>query len=358
MMVFSSSAVDLVAQGSSPWSQVIRQSIYAVFGLLLALLAVRISVDHYRNWSTWFLIVSQGVQLLTRTPLGRSANGNEGWISIGGVSMQPAELLKLALCLWLPQALIEAQRQVGKDSDLKGLAKAYAKPAAGFIISFLLIMLGKDLGTAMIIVIIGFVAFLVSGFPLRWLLSLAVLGMAAVIGISVYGNSNRTQRIMAAYGKCSEDDIQGVCYQSIHGLYAMASGGLTGVGLGNSREKWNYLPEAHNDFIFAVIGEELGFVGAAMLILVFVVMGWCMLRIALTTKDRYAGMVLICLDVWLVGQALVNICVVLGLLPVIGLPLPFVSAGGTALISCLASAGVALKMIRTQPDVMAATDGS
>ena len=165
MMVFSSSAVDLVAQGSSPWSQVIRQSIYAVFGLLLALLAVRISVDHYRNWSTWFLIVSQGVQLLTRTPLGRSANGNEGWISIGGVSMQPAELLKLALCLWLPQALIEAQRQVGKDSDLKSLAKAYAKPAAGFIVSFLLIMLGKDLGTAMIIVIIGFVDFLVSRLP-------------------------------------------------------------------------------------------------------------------------------------------------------------------------------------------------
>ena len=119
MMVFSSSAVDLVAQGSSPWSQVIRQTIYAVLGLLLALLAVRISIDHYRNWSTWFLIASQGIQLLTRTPLGRSANGNEGWISIGGISMQPAELLKLALCLWLPQAVIEAQRQAGKDCELK-----------------------------------------------------------------------------------------------------------------------------------------------------------------------------------------------------------------------------------------------
>lgn len=358
MMVFSSSSVDLVAQGSSPWSQVVRQTVYCVIGLVIAFAAQRIKVEDYQRWSLAFLVFSQFFQLLTRTPLGRSANGNQGWISIGGISMQPAEMLKLALCTWLPQALIEAQREIREGKTPTHPWTPYLTPICGFVLSFGLIMLGRDLGTAMIIVIIGFVAFLVSGFPLRWLLSLAVVGLVGIIGFSVMGNGNRTQRIMAAYGKCSADDIQGVCYQSIHGLYAMASGGLSGVGLGNSREKWNYLPEAHNDFIFAVIGEELGFFGAALVILAFIIMGWCMLRIALTTKNRYAGMVLVCLDVWLVGQALINICVVLGLLPVIGLPLPFVSAGGTALIMCLMAAGVALRMIRTQPDVKALVTGA
>lgn len=358
MMVFSSSSVDLVAQGSSPWSQVIRQTVYCVIGLVIAFAAQRIKVENYQRWSLAFLVFSQFFQLLTRTPLGRSANGNQGWISIGGISMQPAEMLKLALCIWLPQALTEAQREIREGKDPAHPWTPYLTPICGFVLSFGLIMLGRDLGTAMIIVIIGFVAFLVSGFPLRWLLSLAVVGLVGIIGFSVMGNGNRTQRIMAAYGKCSADDIQGVCYQSIHGLYAMASGGLSGVGLGNSREKWNYLPEAHNDFIFAVIGEELGFFGAALVILAFIIMGWCMLRIALTTKNRYAGMVLVCLDVWLVGQALINICVVLGLLPVIGLPLPFVSAGGTALIMCLMAAGVSLRMIRTQPDVKAVVTGA
>lgn len=357
MMVFSSSSVDLVAQGSSPWSQVIRQAIYCLVGLACAFVAQRIKVESYQRWSMVFLVFSQFTQLLTRTPLGRSANGNQGWISIGGISMQPAEMLKLALCIWLPQALIVAQHEIRDGKDPTHPWTPYLKPIIGFVLSFGLIMLGKDLGTAMIIVIIGFVAFLVSGFPLKWLLSLAALGLAGIVGFSVMGNGNRTQRILAAYGECSADDIQGVCYQSIHGLYAMASGGLTGVGLGNSREKWNYLPEAHNDFIFAVIGEELGFFGAVLVIVAFIAMGWCMLRIALTTENRYAGMVLVCLDVWLVGQALINICVVLGLLPVIGLPLPFVSAGGTALIMCLVSAGVALSMIRTQPDVNAIATG-
>lgn len=358
MMVFSSSSVDLVAQGSSPWSQVLRQGVYCLIGLVIAFLAARMKVECYKRWSLGFLLLGQFFQLLTRTPLGRSANGNQGWISIAGISMQPAEMLKLALCIWLPQALMTAQKETRESKDQSHPWLPYLKPIIGFVMSFILIMLGKDLGTAMIIVIIGFVAFLISGFSLWWLLSFGLVGLAGIIFFSVMGNGNRTQRIMAAYGKCSPEDVQGVCYQSIHGLYAMASGGLTGVGLGNSREKWNYLPEAHNDFIFAVIGEELGFFGAALVILAFIIMGWCMIRIALTTRDRYAGMVLICLTTWLVGQALINICVVLGLLPVIGLPLPFVSAGGTALILCLAAAGVALRMIRTQPDVQAAISGT
>ena len=136
-------------------------------------------------------------------------------------------------------------------------------------------------------------------------------------------------------------------------MYAMGSGGLLGVGLGNSREKWGYLPAAHNDFIFAIIGEELGFVGAGLLILGFVTMGWCLVVVALQARDVYPRMVLVCIAGWIVGQALINICVVLKILPVIGLPMPFVSSGGSALIMCLIAAGVAVQMMKQQPDVAA-----
>ena len=129
--------------------------------------------------------------------------------------------------------------------------------------------------------------------------------------------------------------------------------GLLGVGIGNSREKWNYLPAAHNDFIFAIICEETGFIGGALVILLFVVIGWCLIAMALQMRDRYASMVLICIAAWLVGQGLVNIAVVVGLLPVMGVPMPFVSAGGSSLIMCLAAAGAAVSMMREHPQVKA-----
>ena len=146
------------------------------------------------------------------------------------------------------------------------------------------------------------------------------------------------------------------CYQSIHAKYALASGGFAGVGLGNSREKWNYLPEAHNDFIFAIIGEELGFVGAIVIIIMFVLIGWCLECIALQSKDRYTSIALVSIAVWIVGQAIINIMVVIGLLPVMGVPMPFVSAGGSSLIMCLTAAGVAISMMRQETQIASATN--
>ena len=158
---------------------------------------------------------------------------------------------------------------------------------------------------------------------------------------------------MATYQTCSTADMQGVCYQAVHGKYAMASGGLLGVGIGNSGEKWGYLPEAHNDFIYAIIGEETGFVGASLVILLFLVLGWCMLVVALQSQDRYITLVLASITVWIVGQAFVNIGVVVGLFPVMGVPLPFVSAGGSSLILCLGAAGVTISMMKQQPQIQA-----
>jgi hypothetical protein len=189
--------------------------------------------------------------------------------------------------------------------------------------------------------------------------------------VFVTGSGNRMQRIHALFSGCQgSDDKLGVCYQVIHGRFALASGGLFGLGLGASREKWSYLPEAQNDFIFAVIGEELGFVGALAVILLFALIAWFLLQVAVQMRPpaerpttavarvadhqrQYARIVLVCITGWICFQALINIMVVLQLAPVIGLPLPFVSAGGTALVSCLTASGVAAAMMREQPQIAA-----
>ena len=156
------------------------------------------------------------------------------------------------------------------------------------------------------LVFIGGVAFLIVGFPGKWM-GVGVLGAVVMVGALAVSSPNRLRRILATYGDCSAADAQSVCYQSIHAKYAIASGGFLGLGIGNSREKWNYLPAAHNDFIFAIIGEETGFVGCAIVLLFFAILAWCMIVIALQVTDRYVAMVLMCVTIWIVGQAMVNI---------------------------------------------------
>lgn len=348
IMVFSSSSVDMVSQGASPWRQALSQGVYCVIGLVMAFIAMHVRCPIYRRLGIAGIGFSMVLQALTLTPLGITQYGNTGWIGIPGVfTLQPAEVMKCALCIWLPSAMIAARKRYEREG-----VKAYLAPGIVYFVCLGLVMLGKDMGTGMIIVAIGIVAFLIGGFPMKWLLAgMAVVGAAAAAFVIL--SPNRLNRVLAAYTACTGSDAQDVCYQSIHARYAIASGGLLGVGIGNSREKWNYLPAAHNDFIFAIICEETGFIGGALVILLFVVIGWCLIAMALQMRDRYASMVLICIAAWLVGQGLVNIAVVVGLLPVMGVPMPFVSAGGSSLIMCLAAAGAAVSMMREHPQVKA-----
>lgn len=348
IMVFSSSTVSLISQGASPWGQVLSQGMYAVIGLCGAVFFLRRRVAFYQRTGAAFMVLSILLQMLTLTPLGRGgeSHGNSGWIYVAGVSMQPAEVTKLALCIWLPGAILAASKRYRRI----GL-RAYLVPCFVYAVSLGLVLLGKDLGTALIIVFIGGAAFLLGGFPAKpfWGLIGVLVGLVLVLVIT---SPNRLNRIFAAYS-CSTSDTRSICYQSNHAQYAMASGGLIGVGLGNSKEKWNYLPAAQNDFIFAIIGEETGFIGAAVVVLLFVVIGWCLLCLSLQAKDRCPSIMMMCIAIWIVGQALVNIGVVVGLFPVLGVPMPFVSAGGSSMIMCLSAAGVAGSLMRAQPQVKA-----
>ena len=320
-------------------------------------------------------------QGLTVTVFGHSAGGHAGWVNVAGLPVQPAEFLKCAICLSLPYVLINASEEArkagkkrrelnidvnkpfgggpdGKSYQDNSLSKKallpYAAPIFIFVVCFIAIMLGKDLGTAMIILIMGVSLLFVAGISWRWLASVTVVSGCIILLANVIFNSNRMVRILAAYSSCSADDVEGVCWQAIHGNYALASGGMFGLGLGNSREKWSYLPAAQTDFILAVIGEELGFVGVCCVILLFIVFAWCIFNMAMRHPVPYNRLVMTVIGVWIVAQALVNIFVVAGYLPVMGLPLPFISYGGSSIIMCLAASGVCLAMAKDQPEIAAA----
>lgn len=357
IMVFSSSAVSAASSGKSPFAESMSQVLFCIIGLVLCLVASRMSMPLYRKGGIAVMGFAILLQSLTFTPLGVDAYGNAGWIGAFGMTFQPAEVTKFALCVWLPNAVAAGTRHYERTKRTgRDLWESYRVVLGIYLVALALVLGGKDLGTALIIMAIGLVAFVFGGFPgkyLAWASIIGAVGVVAMVGLS----ENRRTRILAAYSDCTSPDLQDVCYQSIHARYAIASGGLVGVGLGNSREKWNYLPAAHNDFIFAVIAEETGFFGAMMVILIFVILGWCLIysAVRLHERERYASNVLMCITVWLVGQAFVNIGVVVGVLPVLGVPMPFVSSGGSSMIMCLAASGVAMRMLRLLPEVKADT---
>lgn len=355
VMVFSSSTAKLVGTNQSIWATLARQGVFAVLGYAAFIAVQVVKPSIIEKNSRYFLGIAIGLQALTLSGLGSSAGGNAGWIVVGSLRFQPAEILKFALCIWLPAALLNMKK--ANRTPLKGIKQVipYLGPALIFVLALGLVILGKDVGTAMIVVIIGVSAFFVAGFPVRYMAIAGSFFAFLFFMIFVRGSANRWARIQATYGGCSTREAaqsKAICFQALHGDYALATGGITGVGLGNSREK-SYLPAQDNDYIFAIIGEEIGFIGALVVIVLIMVMAWSLINLSMRHQDMYMQMVLLCFGVWFAAQSFINIFVVLGVLPVMGLPLPFISSGGSALIMCLAGAGVCFKMAREQEDVRA-----
>ncbi|NHT18724.1 putative lipid II flippase FtsW [Cellulomonas sp. IC4_254] len=340
VMVLSSSSVESLASGESPYAVFFSQAQYALMGLPLMWLASRIRPATYQRLAWPLLGVGLFAQLLVYTPLGRGKGGNTGWIFVGGFSAQPSEALKLALVVWL--GMILARKQPLFD-DWKHAAVPALPVAAGAVG---MVLLGHDLGTAIIMLILVAGALFVAGVPMR---IFAGAGIAAAVGVALLAtvSQSRVDRIMNWFtGEC---DVTAGCYQTMHGMQALATGGWFGLGLGQSREKWSYLPEAHNDFIFAIIGEELGLIGTLLVLALFGLLAFAMFRVIARHRDPFAQVVTGGVAAWIIGQALVNMGVVVGLLPVIGVPLPLVSAGGSALITTLVALGVVISFARTEP---------
>lgn len=341
VMVLSSSSVDSLAAGDSPYKVFLNQAQFALMGLPLMIVASRIRPGGYRRIAWPALAVAIFLQLLIFTPLAVGTKGNLNWISLGpGLTIQPSEFSKVALAVWLGVVLARKRDLL---HDWKHVAIP-AGPAVGAVVG--LVMVGKDLGTALIFVLLVAGALFVSGVPMRIFTVLAAT--TAVLVAIAASTSNRAGRIFAIFGSGTADP-SGIGYQTQRGLEALGSGGFAGVGLGASREKWSYLPEAHNDFIFAVIGEELGLLGTLLVLLLFAILGIAMVRIIRRHPEPMVKITTAAIGCWIIGQALINIGVVIGLIPVIGVPLPLVSAGGSALIATMLALGIVISFARDEP---------
>lgn len=342
VMVLSSSTVTSIAAGNSPFAAFLVQARFALIGLPLMLVAARLPVRWYKRLAWPAMIAALG--LLVAVPfIGKIVNGNRNWLVLGPIQFQPSELAKLALAVWLGAVLGRKQHLLGSW----GQALVPGVLGLGAVLG--LVMAGHDLGTALILALLGLGAYWVSGAPTA-MLGLGAVSAALFVGWTFIVNqdsSDRLTRILATYGSTCDEASE--CYQSIHGLYGLGTGGLFGVGLGASREKWKYLPEAHNDFIYSVIGEELGLLGTLLVLALFAVLGVAMARVVRRHPDPFVKITTAAIGCWVVGQAFVNIGVVIGVLPVIGVPLPLVSAGGSALVTTMVALGVVISFARTEP---------
>jgi cell division protein FtsW len=342
VMVLSASSVTSFTESQQFFGGFERQALFAAIGLPLMLLASRAPSVFWKKWAPIALIGAATLQFLTvATPLGYSVNGNQNWIQVGSISFQPSETMKLALVIWLALVLSRKQRVLGDWREVLIPVAPVTVVAVGMVMG------GGDLGTAIILTLMVLGTLFFAGARLLHL-AVAVAGLASLAAIVLFsGGSSRMVRVSAWQAGCvTTDDGLGTCWQTLHGWWALASGGIFGVGLGNSKSKWNWLPEADNDFIFAIIGEELGLLGAIIVLALFVVMLIAFVRIIRANTDPFARIAVSTAMVWLIGQAFVNIAVVLGILPVLGVPLPFISAGGTALISSMIAIGVVLSFAR------------
>jgi len=340
MMVLSASSVEAIAAGESPYSAALKQGLFAAIGVFVMFVLSRVNVVWLKRlaWPAMCLaIILLGLVLL----IGRSALGNQNWIDVGPFTFQPSEAAKLALALWMATVL---NRKAKLLTEWRHALVPVVLPGAGAVLA--LILAGNDLGTAMIVMIIMAAGLFFAGVRL-YLFGIAGAVLAVGTIVLAITSPNRMCRILSWTGQTCSDGSD-LNYQSTNGLYGLASGGWFGVGLGQSRQKYSWIPEAHNDFIFAIIGEELGLVGTLVVLVLFAILGTAIYRVVVAQQDLFHRVLAGAIMVWLLGQAAVNMAVVTGLLPVVGIPLPFISYGGSALLMSLCAVGVVLSLARAQ----------
>ena len=343
VMVLSSSSVDSYLENAGFFGGLFRQGMFAIIGVPLMLIVSRLPLKFWQRIAWPALAVASFFQcLVVFTPLGVTVAGNTNWLTIAGVQFQPSEMIKVALVIWLGMIL---EQKKDRLDDWRHVYIPVFGVGGG---SVMLVMIGGDLGTVIIMAAILFGALFFAGVKLRMLaIPLGVGALGAVV--VALASSNRLTRIMSFFGEGCENvtgPISAACWQPLHGTWALANGGIFGVGLGNSKAKWSWLPAADNDYIFAIIGEELGLIGAIVVLAMFILMAIAFVRIMRSATTMQARVSTAAVMVWIIGQALVNIGVVLEILPVLGVPLPLISAGGTALLTTLVAIGIVLSFTR------------
>ena len=349
IMVFSVQSVTVAANGGNAFTDFAKYLIFAAVGTLGMVGVSRIPLSWFPRMAWVLLVLTIALQCLVFTPVGVNVYGNRNWIQVPGVgTAQPSEFIKVALALVLG-TLVTWYANKRRDRSWKA-------GWCGVGVAILSVFGGQDLGTVIILVIIVAGALWVGGMRKRWFALLGAGGVVMFAAASML-SANRRARI-TAWIHPEGADPTGVGYQPKHGMWALGTGGWLGVGPGSSRQKWGYLTQADSDYIFAVLGEEFGLVGTLVVIALFAVIGSCCLRIMRRHTSTYVVATTSAIGAWIVGQAIINMGVVTGALPVLGVPLPLVSRGGTALVSVLLAIGVLLAFARHEPGAQEALSTS
>ncbi|MEE2034435.1 putative lipid II flippase FtsW [Rhodococcus chondri] len=346
VMVLSSSSVGMVAVADSAYGLFTSQVVFAALGMIIFYVTLQVPVRLLRRLSFPAFAVSVVLLVLVLIPgIGTMSQGTRGWFVIGGVSLQPSEIAKITFAVWGAHLL--ASRR-GDHATLKEMLVPLV-PAALLVTG--LIVLQPDLGTTVSLAIIVLALLWFAGLPLRVFLGIVGTAVTGAVILALTAGY-RSARVRAFFNPA--EDPQGIGYQARQAKFSLADGGIWGRGLGQSRAKWNYLPNAHNDFIFAIIGEELGFLGGAAVIGLFGLFAYVGLRIAMRSVDPFLRLLVATATTWIIGQAFINIGYVVGLLPVTGLQLPLVSAGGTSTATTLLMFGLIANAARHEPEAIAA----
>ncbi|HZX04856.1 putative lipid II flippase FtsW [Kribbella sp.] len=347
MMVLSASSVLSLRVYGSSYTIFSRQLIWAAAGLPMAYVASRMTARHFRMLAYPALLGSTFLLVLTYIPgLGVGVNGNTNWLSLGGpLQIQPSEFAKLAMVMWCADLYARKEKLLTQWKHLL----VPMVPVCGLVIA---IVIGQhDLGTALVLMAVMIGMIWVVGAPARlFTTTIAVVGGVATY--FVFAEKYRMQRVTSFLNPFG--DPTGVGWQAYHSFYALSTGGWWGVGIGNSRQKWSNLPEAHTDFIFSVIGEELGLVGSLTVLALFLTLAYAGVRIATRNTQPFVRYAAAGITVWLMSQTLVNLGAVIGLLPIVGIPLPLLSYGGSALLPTLIAIGMLLSFAKAEPGAQAA----
>ena len=336
VMVLSASSVSAIHQGRSGWLYFRRQVAWATLGFMALWLAWRIPYQRWRRFFRLGLFVSLLLMTLAAMPgIGRSVNGARAWLALGPFGFQPGELMKLSLLVYCADILSTRRKEMADASRTLRPVLIVLCVAGG------LLVLQKDLGNGIVMGAIVLSVLYFAGTPLRSLATSATM-MAGVATIFTLSTPYRRNRWLAFLDLVGTRTYEG--YQVYQARVAIATGGLAGVGIGEGRAKWSWLPEAHTDFIFAIIGEELGLFGVVSVCALFLVFGYAGIQVAMHTKDRFAMLLAGGITAWILVQAVINIGGVVGVMPLTGITLPFVSFGGTSLLSTMAAAGLLLNV--------------
>jgi cell division protein FtsW len=348
VMVFSASSIEAALADEPAWAPGVQQLIWAGLGVGAMLVALRLPTGFLRRWSPIALIVVVLMLMLVLVPfIGVKLNGARQWFNLGFANLQPSEVGKLVFALWGAHVLALRERYLTTTSLLVPVLPVFG------VLSLLLIA-EPDFGAVVSLGLVLVGLLWAGGMPLRWF-GWFLAAAAVLVVIMVKAAPYRMARITSFLDPFADPTDGG--FQAVRGMYALATGGLWGVGLGNSAMKWNLLPHAESDYIFAIIGEELGFLGCLVVVTLYGVLAYAGFRIARRSADRFVQLASVAITVWLVGQAAMNMGYVVGLLPVTGVQLPLISAGGTSLVLTLFIVGLLARFARSEPAAIEAERG-